>query len=201
MYTQILIAVSLLLATYQDFKDRAVLDVIWLPALVGVAYSVAVLYPDLIGVAVKLGLVGVVCFLFVIFGLIGQADAVALVLVAADPISLSPLLPLVATGLAAAVHIGYEYAVGNARGVKTIPLEQFVREKRWIPRAVNVGGARVEVDQDVNVARDQVEKNYSGDATVEVQYGVPTVAYLGIGYAAYLVYLIVFQPGTLTAFP
>ena len=45
----------------------------------------------------------------------------------------------------------------------------------------------------MNVAREEVEAANSPGAQVEVKYGVPTVAYLGIGYVAYIAYLLLFN--------
>jgi hypothetical protein len=80
-------------------------------------------------------------------------------------------------------------------------MEQFLKEQKWIPKAVIVDGKRKELDSDVNVARDLAAKDRSEGAVVEVTYGVPTVAYLGLGYLAYLVYLLVFNRATFLTLP
>jgi len=98
-------------------------------------------------------------------------------------------------------HIGYEYIVGNARGGLAIPMEQFLREQRWIPTAIVAEGNRTEVSSDVNVAREEVEAANRPGAQVEVKYGVPTVAYLGVGYVAYLVYLLLFNYSAFASLP
>lgn len=205
MYAQILLAASLGLAAYQDVKDRAVSDLVWLPALAGVAYivysMVTAANPPVELEVIKVGVIGGVALVFVLIGAVGQADAIALAFVAADPYRVSPILPLVAAGVVAAVHIGYEFAVGNARGTKTIPIERFLREQKWIPKAIIAEGKRTEVSYDVNVARDEVERSKSLGAEVEVTYGVPTVAYLGLGYIAFLVVLAVFSPGAFLGLP
>jgi hypothetical protein len=201
VYSEILICASLIIAAYQDLKERSVWDLVWIPAVVGVAYSVVVEYPSIELLVIKLAFVGVVAFAFTYFGAIGQADAIALVFVAADFNPASPILPLVGTAIAAGVHIGYQYATGNARGNKTIPLQKFLAEQRWIPKAVISDGVRTEVSSDVNVAREEVVAKSKEGALVEVTYGVPTVAYLGAGYLAYVVYLALFASGTFVALP
>jgi len=198
LYAQLLIAASFAIAAYQDVRDRAVSDLVWVPALVGVAYAVYSLYVnsstfDLEFLLVKVIMIGGIALVFTYFGGIGQADAIALAFVGADPYPISPIEALLATAVVALAHIAYEFAVGNARGAKTIPMSQFLREQRWIPKAMVEGGTRTEVDSDVNVARDEVEAANKPDAQVEVRYGVPTVAYLGVGYVAYLVYLFAFN--------
>jgi Type IV leader peptidase family len=206
LYAQFLIAASFALASYQDFRERAVSDLIWIPALVGVVYTVLSLHyyspsVDLEFLLVKVALVGGIALAFTLLGGIGQADAIAIAFVAADSYILSPFAPLLAAAVVALGHIGYEFAVGNARGGIVIPMEQFLREQRWIPKAILSDGTRTEVSNDVNVAREEVEAANKPGSSVEVRYGVPTVAYLGIGYVAYLVYLVVFNYAAFAALP
>lgn len=201
MFSQILICVSLIIAAYQDIRERAVSDIVWVPALIGVAYAFYSMYPGIDFAAAKIGLVGVISLAFVLLGYMGQADGIAFALLAADPLPLSPIPPLFGTAAVALLHIGYEYAWGDARGSQTIPIEQFLREQKWIPKAVITGGSRRELDRDVNIAREMAAKDHAEGAMVEVTYGVPTVAYLGLGYLAYLVYLLVFSQATFFALP
>lgn len=201
MFAQLLIGVSLSVASYQDVKDRAVNDVVWIPALIGLAYVIYSMFPNLELQLIKLALIGGIAMVFVLLGAVGQADSIALVFIAADPYQLSPILPLVCGAAVALGHIGYEVATGNTWGSKTIPIERFLKEQKWIPEAVIADGAREEVNSDVNVARDEVESSHKPGAMVEVKYGVPTVAYLGIGYIAYLVYLLVFNQAVLLSLP
>ena len=192
MLDQLLIAVSFAIAAYQDVKYRAVSDLVWIPALVGSAYGIYSLFPNLDFFLVKLGLLGGIALVFAVLGLVGQADAIALVFIGADPSRLSLILPLGFAAVAAIVHIAYLALTGEGWGSKTIPINQFQKEQKWIPVAVVVDGVRTEVDSDVNVARDEVEANPKEGTLVEVKYGVPTVAYLGLGYVAFLVYLFAF---------
>lgn len=205
MYAQLLISVSFIIAAYQDVKDRAVNDLVWLPALAGVVYIfytlVNPLSPLLEFQLIKIALLGGISLGFAYFGLIGQADAIAMALIAADPYFLSPIPPLLAAAVVALSHIAYEFAVGNARGGRTIPIDKFLREQRWIPKAILSNGVRSEVSGDVNIAREEVEAKQTPGAEVEVSYGVPTVAYLGIGYAAFIVYLIIFGSGVFSRLP
>jgi len=196
LYAQVLIAISFAIAAYQDVKERAVLDLLWIPAVVGAAYSFYWDYPNLEYPVLKLAIVGGVALAFVFLGGVGQADAIGLALLAADPYPLSPVIPLIGAAVVAGAHIGYEFIIGNARGVKSIPLEKFLKEQRWIPRAIVADGVRTEVSNDVNDAREEVEAKAKPGASVEVRYGVPTVAYLGVGYIGYLALLLVFSPLT-----
>jgi len=206
LYAQLLIAVSFAIAAYSDVKERAVSDFAWVPALAAVAYILYSLYTgstlsSLEFLLLKIGLLGGIAFAFTYLGGVGQADAIAIVFVAADPYILSPLAPLFATAAVALVHIGYEFSVGNARGIRTIPMEQFLKEQRWIPKAIVADGSRTEVSSDVNVAREEVEAASKPGAMVEVKYGVPTVAYLGVGYVIYLVYLVTFNYSVFASLP
>ena len=204
MYAQLLILASFVMASYQDVKDRAVSDLVWIPAAGGAGY---ILYSFYAGgffgfgfFLVKFALVGGVALAFTLLGGIGQADGIAIAFIAADPYVLSPLAPLVGTAVVALGHIAYEFSRGNVKE-KTIPMAQFLREQRWIPKAIVSDGATIQVSADVNVARDEVEKADKPGASVVVRYGVPTVAYLGIGYAAYLLYLVLFNYGVFAALP
>lgn len=206
MYAQFLIAVSFAIAAYTDVKERAVSDLAWIPALAGVGYIFYALYTrsangTLEILLIKVALIGGIAIGFSFLGGIGQADGIAIAFVAADPYVLSPLAPLFATAAVALVHIGYELAVGNARGVKTVPMTQFLREQRWIPKAIVSEDGRTEVSSDVNVAREEVEAANKPGATVEVKYGVPTVAYLGVGYVIYLAYLLAFNYSAFASLP
>jgi hypothetical protein len=206
LYAQLLIAASFVMASFQDFRERTVSDLVWLPGLGGVAYILYALYLGNAGTSVefyvlKLALIGGVAIGSTFLGYVGQADGIAIALVAADPSVLSPFLPLLGAAAFALGHISYEYAKGNARGVKTIPMSRFLREQHWIPKAIVEGGTRTEVSRDVNVAREEVVAAQKPDAAVEVRYGVPTVAYLGIGYAAYVIYLVAFSFGMFASLP
>jgi len=201
VYSQILICASFLIASYQDIKERSVSDLVWVPALVGAAYVAFSAYPSLQFFATKVVLVGSIALVFTLAGYVGQADGIAFTIVAADPYPLSPIPPLFAAASVALGHILYEFAVGNARGKKTIPLERFMKEQRWIPKAVIKEGSREEVGRDVNLAREEVEARAPSGSMVEVTYGVPTVAYLGIGYLSYVVYLLVFNLPAFVSLP
>jgi Flp pilus assembly protein protease CpaA len=206
MYAQLLISVSFAVEAYQDVSERAVSDLVWIPARAGAAYGVywVAANDTTVGLEfllVKIALVGGIALAFTYLGGIGQADAIAMAFIAADPYELSPLLPLFAGAVVAVAHIVYEYAIGNAKGERVIPMEQFLKEQRWIPKAIVSEGTRTEVNPDVNVARDEVEAADKPGAQVEVRYGVPTVAYLGIGYLVYLVYLVAFNTSVFSSLP
>ncbi|MDV3293558.1 MAG: A24 family peptidase [Nitrososphaerales archaeon] len=201
MYSQILICASFLVASYQDVRERSVSDLVWLPALAGAGFAVVYSYPGVEFLAVKIALVGAIALVFTLLGYIGQADGIAFALIAADPYPPSPIPALFGAAVVALTHIAYEFATGNARGTLTIPISQFLKEQRWIPKAVIAQGTRTEVDGDVNVAREQVAAQPVEGSTVEVTYGVPTVAYLGLGYLAYVVYLLVFNTPAFFSLP
>jgi Flp pilus assembly protein protease CpaA len=199
--SQVLICASLIIAAYQDIRERAVSDIVWVPALVGVTYAFYSTYPGVEFLAAKVGLVGGISLAFVLLGYMGQADGIAFAFLAADPLPLSPIPPLFGTAAIALSHIAYVYFTGEAKGSKTIPMEQFLKEQKWIPKAVIANGQRRELDSDVNIARELAAKDRVEGSMVEVTYGVPTVAYLGLGYLAYLVYLLAFNQAVFFALP
>ena len=197
---------SFAVAAYQDVKDRAVSDLVWIPAIAGTVYSfywyfTIATFQSFEFQLIKLALIGGIGVAFVFFGLLGEADAIAMAFIASDPYPLSPIPALIAGGAIAITHIVYEYANGNAKGGRRIPMEQFLREQRWIPKAIISDGNRVEISSDVNDAREEVESKKSSGGEVEVAYGVPTVAYLGLGYAAFIAYLLIFASGTFSFLP
>jgi len=198
---------SFLLAGYQDAKERLVSDLYWIPGIIA-AVAVVVLLPSMdFLLLVRIALIGVIALAFTWFGFIGQADAIALALVASDPTPYAPIPVLIATGVVAFVHILYLYLGGVARKPRVITLEEFRKQAKWIPKALIINGERREITNDVNVSREKAEEHAGSGAEnasaamVEVQYGVPQVTYITAGYVAYLVFLLIFQPGVFFAFP
>ncbi len=205
LFVQLLVAVSFLVAGYQDVKDRLVSDIVWIPALVGVVYGLYYLRSDLLVLLVPIGLIGAIALGAAWLGAVGEADGIAFVLVIAGtvPIGLVPGLLEVFVGVLVALgaHVGYLYTKGMVGKPIVIPIAQFRKEANWIPRALIIGGLRTEVVKDVNLSRESVEAVADDTAAVEVQYGVPTVAYIAAGYLAYVALLAVFQTGALFSLP
>ena len=201
MLLQILMAASFLIAGYQDVRERLVSDIVWIPAIIGVALALYFVPSEDIILLVRIGIIGAIALVITRYGLVGEADGIAFVLVVADPTPLAPLPVLFAVAAVALSHIGYLYATGMAGKNKLISISQFRREARWIPKAVIIGEQKEEVDSNVNLSREDVEKVTDDSAMVEVQYGVPTVAYIAAGYMIYLVYLAIFQTNILLTLP
>jgi len=201
VYSQILICASFVAASYQDFKERSVSDIVWIPAIVGAGYVVVALYPNIQVLLPKLAIVGVIGLVFYFFGKLGQADPIAFAFLVWDPVPFSLVPIMMGTGAVMLAHIGYEYLAGNLGGARVIPIDQFLREQCWIPRAVINNGVRKEVDAGVNVARDLVEKDVSPGSVVEVEYGLPDVTYFGMGYIIYVAYLVLFNLTTFLSIP
>jgi hypothetical protein len=206
VYYQLLMLASFLLAGYQDARERLVSDFYWIPGIIAAVLAVAFLPSMDLLLLARITLIGVIAFAFTWFGLIGQADAIALAIVASDPTPYAPIPVLLATGVLAIGHIGYLYLRGTVRKAHMVTLEEFRTQAKWIPKALVVNGERREITSDVNISREKAEEHASanaGEATtmVEVQYGVPQVTYIAAGYVAYIVFLAIFQPSLLTAFP
>ena len=194
-------AISFLVAGYQDARERLVSDYVWIPAIIGVALALYLVPSQDVLLLIRIAIIGAIALFVTWYGFVGEADGIAFVLVVADPTPLAPLPVLFAIAAVALCHIGYLYAAGMTGRDKVVPIAQFRREARWIPKAVIVGGERKDVDSNVNVSREDVEKVTDETAVVEVQYGVPTVAYIAGGYVIYLVYLAIFQSGALLGLP
>jgi len=204
VYYQLLMLVSFVLAGYQDARERLVSDLYWIPGSIAAVLAVAFLPSMDLLLLSRITLIGVIAFAFTWFGFIGQADAIALALVASDPTPYAPIPVLVGTGAVALGHIGYLYLKGTARKPHVITLDEFRKQAKWIPKALIVNGERREITSDVNVSREKAEEDAGPEVAttmVEVQYGVPQVTYIAAGYVLYFAYLAIFQPGLLTAIP
>lgn len=206
MYYQLLMLASFLLAGYQDARERLVSDYYWIPGIIAAILAIVFLPSMDFLLLARIGLIGVIAFAFTWFGLIGQADAIALALVASDPTPYAPIPVLLGTGVVAIAHIGYLYIKGTARKPHVITLDEFRTQAKWIPKALIVNGERREITSDVNISREKAEEHAATGTEmamtmVEVQYGVPQVTYIAAGFVLYLVYLAIFQPALLFAFP
>src|SRR6202035_4607777 len=107
VYYQLLMLASFLLAGYQDARERLVSDFYWIPGIIAAVLVVAFLPSMDFLLLARITLIGVIAFAFTWFGLIGQADAIALALVASDPTPYAPIPVLLGTGVVAIAHIGY----------------------------------------------------------------------------------------------
>jgi small-conductance mechanosensitive channel len=194
-------AVSFLVAGYQDVRERMVSDLVWIPAIIGVVLAFYFVPSQDLFLLVRLAIIGAIAFGVTWYGRVGQADSIAFVLVVADPTPLAPLPVLFSIAVVALAHIGYLYLAGLTGKDKLISIKQFKAEARWIPKAIIIGAERRDVDKDVNVSREDVDKVTDETAMVDVQYGVPTVAYIAAGYMIYVVYLAIFQTNVLTSLP
>ena len=206
MYGQILIAVSFAIAAYQDLKERAVNDLVWIPAIAGTAfvfYSLATTgqYADLEFDVVRVLLIGGMAFVMVYFGTLGEADLIALVFFAADPYVFGVFFAIIGAVIVLVPHFAYVLLTGEGRGSHVIPVSRFLREQKWIPKATITDGVRHEVDSDVNRAREEVEGLQKEGMQVEVVYGVPDVLYFGLGYILYLAYLVLFNYTLFSSLP
>jgi len=206
LYGQILIAASFAVAAYQDLRERAVNDLVWAPAIAGTAfvfYSLATSgqYFDLEFDLARILLIGGMAFVMVYLGMLGEADLIALVFFAADPYAFGIFFALIGAVIVLVPHLAYALLTGEGRGSHLIPVSQFQREQKWIPRATIVDGVRHEVDSDVNKAREEVEGAQKEGMQVEVVYGVPDVLYFGLGYILYLVYLVLFNYALFSSLP
>jgi len=198
--------VSFAVAAYQDVKERAISDLVWIPAVAGTAFvfyalatsgQIAGLEYDVIRVA----LLGGLGFAMVYLGTLGEADLIALVFFAADPYAFGIFFAIVGAVVVLIPHLAYIFLTGEGRGSHVIPVSTFVREPKWIPKATVLDGVRQEVDSDVNKAREQVESIQKEGMMVEVVYGVPDVLYFGLGYILYLAYLVLFNYGLFSSLP
>ena len=175
-------------------------DPVWIPAAIGIA--LALLFGNqLFSTLVKLGFVALIVVVATWYGTLGQADLIAFLAIGADPAPLSLTLTLGAAAVALATHVGYLYLRGEIGRSVEIPVSQFEKEWKWIPKAVISGGVRTEIGRDVNTAREEALAKAGEGSKVEVKYGVPTVAYLGFGYLTFLIYALISNFQLFLTFP
>ena len=127
--------------------------------------------------------------------------AVAGMVFAADPYALGVFFSIIGAVIVLVPHLAYVMLTGEGRGSHVIPVAQFLKEQKWIPRATLVEGVRHDVDSDVNKAREEVEGLQKDGMQVEVVYGVPDVLYFGLGYILYLAYLVLFNYALFSSLP
>ncbi len=189
-----------MIAAYRDVKRREVEDLVWIPAAIGV--SLALLFSgQWLSAVVKVGLVGLIVVVATWYGMLGQADLFAFVIIGADPVPISLTVTLGAAAVVLAAHVGYLYYRGQIGKTLEVPASEFRKEWKWLPRAVISDGVRTEVGRNVNKAREEALMKATDGSMIEVKYGVPTVAYLGVGYSAFLVYLLLFNLQLFFSFP
>ena len=199
---------SFLFAGYQDVRTRSVSDLAWFPALLGVGvllggdpdHALIVLFQ--MGLFVGLG-IGFLLLASVSRGItaLGQADVIAIPFLASNPNPIYFFVLTILTGASAVVILAFYWLTGRLRRHHDIPLAQFLTEQNWVPKAVVKGNERVNLSNDVNVSREEVAKVAVEGDRVEVEYGVPQVAFFAAGYVAFVVYLIIFQTAFFFSFP
>nr|WP_276977289.1 hypothetical protein [Ferrimicrobium acidiphilum] len=199
---RLFMAASFVLAGVQDMKERAISDFVWFPGIAGGIMSIYWCYANLPGTLFyieifKFGMFSAIGVVFVLLGYAGQADAIAMMVIGADPYLLS-FLALVVAAAVAAGHLVGVYRKGFLKGGLSIPIEQFKAQKQWLPMMIVNAGQTIDITQDVNISREDVMSKAPPGSTVLVQYGLPVVTYIAIGYIAYLVAsILIFAGGAL----
>lgn len=209
VYSQILIAASLIIGGAQDIKVRAIDDIVWIPAIVGGGLAVFELWTSEL-YAVKT-ILFVTAILVAIKGVplitgnraltSGDADLIALILIALDPLFLTMLVTPLLAGVGMAFTVAYLYVRKEWPGKSTVSADRFKREYKWIPVAIISGDRKTEIDEDVNRGRELVEETLKETDRVEVTYGLPNVTFWAIGYVAFLVGLALFYPRLFASTP
>lgn len=198
---QLFIAASFVLAGFQDLKERMIDDRIWAPGIVGAVISLYWCYSNLPGQffyieLFKLGMFSSIGIGFAVLGYVGEADAVALVLIGADPYLLS-FAVLVIAMIIAGIHVMSVYRKGLLKTGLLIPVEQFESQNQWLPLAIVNNGQTIDISNNVNVSREDVIAKAPPSSQVMVQYGLPVVTYISLGYIAYLALSLVMSGGVL----
>ena len=198
---RLFIAASFVLAGFQDLKERAIDDRIWIPGVIGALLSLYWCYANLSSPffyieLFKLGMFSGIGLAFALLGYVGQADAIALVLIGADPYLMSFTALIIAVFIAG-VHVVAVYRKGFLKNGLLIPIEQFKLQNQWLPLAIVNAGQTIDIAKNVNVSREDVIVKAPPNSEVMVQYGLPVVTYISLGYIAYLVISLILAGGIL----
>jgi hypothetical protein len=138
-------SISFALVCYQDFKERMVSDLAWLPAVIAVPVAMWEAGPLWWIVVAKIGFLAFVSMVGLLLQAFGEGDAIGLTLMGVGVSTFSPLPQLVAMAVAALLSItilGLRF--GTLRVEKVIPLEEAAKQNIWIPVEIIVNGSSVE---------------------------------------------------------
>ncbi len=181
-----LVGIAYLLAAYQDLRSREVDDLTWAPAAAGLALLlVAEPVAADVQVLAKVGLMAALAVAWRRMGLMASGDLPALAFLGASACYLSPL-PELAASMPIVLAIWAVEAGLRAR--KIVGIEEAALDPRWIPRRIlGEGGEELE---DLSRATPEEASEELGKwkeipgARVELSYGVPLAAAVGLGYVA-----------------
>ncbi|MEM0117313.1 MAG: hypothetical protein QXV32_02595 [Conexivisphaerales archaeon] len=194
MFAEALASVTFALVCYQDFKERMVSDWVWIPAIAAVPVSLWESGGSLWLTAVKLGIIGVAALATFLLGIFGQADSISLFFMGIGTSLLSPFPQLLGMSIAALLHISYLIIrAGSLRIEKYMSIEEAEKQNVWIPREIEADGEKIDLSASPEEAWESLKKYEGKNARVKVSYGVPLAGYMGIGYiASFIVMLLRF---------
>jgi hypothetical protein len=188
------VAAAFALAAYQDFRCREVADWTWVPAVGYLAFAAG--QPYIIDAAIAFAFLAIAsAILYTKMGF-GQADAIALPLLALDTSILAPAYTIIFSTIPLAADTVYHLI--KYGGLEEKMTADRAVEGPWIPKAIEYADGKIEtLPRTVEKALEKVKK-YSGrnDVIVHCTYGTPLVGYLGIGYILKLL-LQTLAPGLL----
>jgi len=188
------VAAAFTLAAYQDLRFRKIVDWTWLPAAGYIIFAYSQPYV-VEAAAAFLFLATMSTILYHKMGF-GQADAIALPLIALDTSILGPAYTIIFSTIPLAADTVY-HLIKHGGLEETMSADRAL-EGPWIPKTIVYSDGRTEqLPKTVEKAIEKLEK-YRGKNDVKVQctYGTPLTAYLGIGYTLKLL-LQTFAPGLL----
>lgn len=176
---------SWLLAAYQDVRDRWVSDYVWVPAFVGGALLLLrSVGPLLALLVIKIAGLVVLSYAWRRLGLMADADAIGFPLITLSRNLASPLPELITSLVVALVYITAA-RLKHGGFEKTMSPDEALRQNVWIPKkVVNVRTREVRELRGRPEEAWESLKKYSGsrEYVVVSGYGVPLVAFFGMGY-------------------
>jgi hypothetical protein len=191
LFAEAIASVTFCLVLYQDFKDRLVSDLVWIPAALAVPVMLWEAGTLWWLAAVKLGVLAAAAIVVWAAGFFGEADAVSLAFMGIGTSILSPLPQLVGMSVASISHIFYLVVRHRSfRIERMMTVEEAEKQNVWIPREVEMDGKSVELDPSPEKAWGSLKKFEGTEAVVRGSYGVPLAGYMAIGYIAAFVSLL-----------
>lgn len=145
LYAEALASITFAIVCYQDFRERMVSDIAWIPAIVAIPVAFWEAGTLWWVVAAKIGILALVAMLGLLFQAFGEGDSIGLTLMGVGVGILSPLPQLMAMAVFALASISFIMIKhGGIRIEKVLPLEEASSQNIWIPVEIMLDGRSIE---------------------------------------------------------
>ncbi len=183
LIAEALASITFAIVIYQDFKERMVSDLAWIPAVVSLPVLFYESANDWRLTVFKLIVVAIVAGVSWLIGAFGQADSIALAFMGISTYALSPLPQFILMSVAALVHISWLMIKNRSfRIERTMSVEQALEQSVWIPKRLRFEDKEIQLSTNPEEAWQALDEYKGKKGEVIATYGVPLAAYMGIGY-------------------